>query len=122
MRPSQFTLLFSALAASAFACAPPDPALDQEGADIVIQSPSLPTNLCDLLNFRCRAEAIGAVSINKPTCSQTSYDDLYYFGDLGHPEFSYMPVTPNPRAQNLAGALFCTLGDLERRRRQRRAQ
>jgi hypothetical protein len=73
--------------------------------------------LCDLLK-EIPAFSVGAVKIDKPTCSYTDFDNLYYLGSittsliLPLPGGHTPPVRPAPQPQRpaaMADALYCAL-------------
>lgn len=67
--------------------------------------------VCDIMNA-LPATNIAGVGIDKPTCSFTNYDNLYYLGTYGRPIFTQPSSPPqSTRAQAMSDALFCALKD-----------
>jgi hypothetical protein len=67
--------------------------------------------VCDIMNSLPGGNIAG-VGIDKPTCSFTNYDNLYYLGSLSQPiSFGGPPPAVSHRAPAMSDALFCALKD-----------
>ena len=67
--------------------------------------------LCDVIN-QVPSFSVGSVTIDKPTCSNTDYDNLYYLGSIGY-SVIIRPGTPAPSQKPavMADAIYCALRD-----------